>query len=224
MKIRLDWIDTKSARRAVHRWHYSRRMPVFKINTIGLWENNEFIGTIIFGQGATPEIGKSFGMKRTEVCELLRVAISDHATETSKFIAISLRMVKKKNPNLRIVISFADSRQGHIGTIYQASNWFYLGESTTHEFIVGGERIHPKTLHTRYGLGGQSIPWLRSNVDPQAKRITSPPKYKYAFGLDKQARSKLATMANSYPKRTPDRGAIETINGRRCEPDPYAPS
>ena len=55
-ELLVDWCSAEAARYAVEHWHYSRRMPRFKLSKLGVWENNAFVGVVIFGQGATPEI------------------------------------------------------------------------------------------------------------------------------------------------------------------------
>ncbi len=183
------------------RWHYSKRMPVFKTVKIGVWEDGQFVGVVIFACGATPEIAKPFGLGQWDVCELVRVAIGEHETATSRIVAISLRMLKTQSPGLRLVVSFADTKEGHHGGIYQAGGWVYIGSLTHHVYRVKGVEVHPKTLHSRYGVGGQSIPWLRANVDPRASRVATPPKHKYVMPLDPEMRAKIAPLAKPYPKR-----------------------
>lgn len=61
--------------------------------------------------------------------------------------------------------------------------------------------MHPKTLHSKYGKGGQSIPWLRKNVDPNAERVKTGFKHRYLMPFDDELRSKVATLAQRYPKR-----------------------
>jgi len=199
----VDWASPEAARYACQQWHYSRRVPVFKCVRVGVWEgvDQRFIGVVMFGQGATPELGKPYGLGRTEVCELTRVALSAHKTPVSRIVAIALRFLKKHCPGLQLVVSFADMAQGHHGGIYQAGGWIYAGGATTHGYRVNGETIHPKTLHSRYGKGGQSIPWLRANVDPKAERVVAGFKHRYLMPLNKRIRAKIQPLAKPYPKR-----------------------
>ena len=203
-ELKLDWCDVKAARFSVKRWHYSKRMPSFKTVKIGAWENGKFIGVVIFGQGATPEIAKPFGLKKLEVCELVRVALGKHDTPVTRIVSVALKMLKRQSPGIKLVVSFADSAQGHIGGIYQGGNWVYVGSFSHHVYVVHGVETHPKTLHSRYGKGGQSVPWLRKNVDPNAERIGTLPKHKYAYAVDHSFRAKLESMAKPYPKRAPE--------------------
>lgn len=199
--LRLDWCSHEAAKYAVEHWHYSQRMPKSKLVKIGVWEDAVFVGVIIFGCGASPEIGTPYGLTQTQTCELVRVALQKHASATSKIVAIALRMLRKSNPGLRVVVSFADSSQGHHGGIYQAGGWIYTGSAEYHCYVVNGQKYHPRTLGSRYGRGGQSIPWLQNNVDPNAKRIRNGVKHKYVMALDEDMRSRIIKLAKPYPKR-----------------------
>lgn len=127
--LKLDWASHKAALYACKHWHYSKRIPVNKLLKIGVWEKNIFIGVIIFGVGASASLHKQFGLRREEVCELVRVALNVHKTPVSRMMSISLKFLKNNAPNLKIVVSFADPSQGHYGGIYQANNWVYTGMS-----------------------------------------------------------------------------------------------
>lgn len=201
-ELKLDWCSHEAAKYAVEKWHYSRRMPKSKLVKVGAWENNQFVGCVIYGYGATPEIGKPYHLKQTEVCELVRVALNHHTSSTSRILAISLRMLKKQSPELRLVVSFADSAQGHHGGIYQASNWIYTGSENYHVYRVNGELVHPRSLHLKYGVGGQSIAWLQEHVDPNAERVITEKKHKYVMPLDEDMRAQIAPLAKPYPKRS----------------------
>jgi hypothetical protein len=104
-------------------------------------------------------------------------------------------------PGLRLIVSFADTGQGHHGGIYQACGWVYIGAARGRATRVLGINHHPKTLHSRYGYGGQSIPWLRRHVDPFADNVMLPDKLKYALPLDCAMRAQIAPLAKPYPKR-----------------------
>lgn len=118
-----------SAKYAVEHWHYSKCMPAGKLVKYGVWEDDKFIGAVVYGRGANQYVPQSLGLKVTECCELVRVALKAHITPTTKVVAISLKMLRKDNPGIRKVYSYADeTNQGHKGVIYHAGNWQYLGE------------------------------------------------------------------------------------------------
>ena len=215
----------KAAKFAVEHWHYSERMPAGKLVRFGVWESGEFVGVVLFGRGAAIHIGSPYELDQTEVCELVRVAMRGHAVSVSRVVALSLRQLKREQPGLRLVVSFADSGEGHHGGIYQAGNWIYSGDTLASAYRLNGEIVHPKTCHSRWGKGGQSIPWLRENIDPQAERIMNPPKHKYLYPLDKKMRRQIEPLAKPYPKRASGQGDTSaTSRAGRFDSDPDAPS
>lgn len=200
MTVQVAPCNFEAAKHAVMNWHYSKAMPSGKLIKFGVWENKKFIGAIIYGRGATPQIGSPYGLEQIEVCELVRVALTKHQTPVSQLIADTIKQIKQTNPGLRLIVSFADSAQNHHGGIYQAGNWLYLGQSLHHRIILHGKPIHPRSLGAKYGVGGQSIPWLQKHVDPKAHSIKVPGKHRYVFPLDKQMRRKLEKQAQPYPR------------------------
>lgn len=199
-ELKLDWCSHAAAKFACETWHYSKRMYVNKMAKIGVWENGCFVGAIVYGTGCQ-HLGKPYNMTPFQTCELVRVAVTSHAAPISRMLAISLRMLKRANPKLRLVVSFSDMAQGHHGGIYQATNWIYAGSQSYHEYEVNGERVPPRTLHNRYGKGGQSLPWLKANIDVDARRVVTPPKHKYLMPLDAEMRERIQPLAKPYPKR-----------------------
>jgi len=199
--LHLDFCSHDAARHAVMRWHYSRTMPTAKLVRIGVWEEKKFSGAIIYGIGANRHLARPYGLEATEVCELVRVALAPGREHpTSKCVALSLKLLKRQSPGLRLVVSFADLGQGHVGTVYQAGGWLFLGQSDQSHFKVRGRVVHPRTLYDRHGRGGQSLAWLRAHVDPKAERVPMAPKLRYVMPLDKAMRRQLVPQALPYPK------------------------
>lgn len=199
--LRLDFCSHDAATHAVMRWHYSRKMPKAKLVKIGCWEDGRFVGAVVFGLGANRHLARPFGLGDQEACELVRVALAPGRKHpTSQCVAISIKLLRRQSPGLKIIVSYADSGQGHVGTIYQATGWLYLGTSKQSYIRVRGRIEHPRTLYDRYGAHGQSIPWLRKHVDPNAERVPMAPKLKYVYPLDKVLRRELQEVALPYPK------------------------
>ncbi|HJU36321.1 MAG TPA: hypothetical protein VJ716_02755 [Gaiellaceae bacterium] len=101
------------------------------------------MGVVIFSRGASPYLGRKYDLDHTEVCELTRVALREHDAPVSRIVAIALRMLRRKCPGLRLVVSFAGPAQDHHGGIYQAGNWVFTGRSAgVVEYLVGGRWRH----------------------------------------------------------------------------------
>jgi hypothetical protein len=187
--------DNKAATFAVMNWHYSRSMPVGKAVKFGVWEDSRFIGTVIYGRGANPSLGKPFGLDQTEVCELVRVALTTHDHPVSQIVGHSLRQLQQvAGSGLRLVISFADPMQGHRGGIYQAGNWVYSGLCAPKtEFIAGG-RMLKRRAYTGENYGSPRLP-----LPPGATRVKVPGKHRYLYPLDRAMRRQIAPLAQPYP-------------------------
>ena len=131
----------------------------------------------------------------------IMIYVKKHESPISRIMSIAIKFLKQSNPKLRLIVSFADSEQNHHVGIYQATNWIYTDSNPTHAYELNGQRFHPKSLHSKYGIGGQSIPWLRANIDPNACRIKNGVKHKYVMPLDAEMRARIAPLAKPYPKR-----------------------
>lgn len=200
----VDYCSYPAAKYAVEHWHYSGCMPTGKTVKCGVWEDGQYVGCVIFSRGATGNLGKSYGLMQTEICELTRVALQEHRAPVSQIVTYAIKLLRQSSPGIRLLVSYADPAQDHYGGIYQAMNWVYVGTKQTHVFRVCGELVHPKTLHSRYGYGGQSMAFLKS-IDPLAERVTEGMlKHKYLYPMDRAMRRQIMPLAQPYPKPASD--------------------
>ena len=217
--LHVDFCSFEAAKHSVVRWHYSRAMPAGKLVRLGVWESKRFVGVILFGTGANRHLASPFGLKMTEACELVRVALAPGREHpTSKALSLSLRMLHRQSPDLKVIVSYADTKEGHLGVIYQATNWIFLGASSQSYLKVCGKVEHPRSLYDRYGRNGQSVPWLRKHIDPRAERVPMPDKLKYAYAFAAPMRKKLQAIAEPYPK-SDSRGRSDTGDTSGAQPE-----
>lgn len=197
--LHIDWATNEAVKYACEKWHYSKCVPKSKVVKFGVWEFGKFIGVVLFGSGASPTIGRPYNLTQLEICELTRIALAKHHTPVSRIMAIAIKKLKAHAKGLRLIVSFADSTEGHYGGIYQATNWIYAGGSETHEYVIKGEKYHSIVVWRKFG--SESIPWLRANVDPKVKRISAGFKHRYLMPLDNEMRQKIQHLKKPYPKR-----------------------
>ncbi len=178
------------------RWHYSKRMPAGKNFAYGVWENDKFIGSVIYGGGSGGStIGTMYGLKvRYEMAELTRVALGNHKTPVTQIIAITLKMLKKSNPKLRLITSYADARQGHLGIIYQAGGWIFTGGRKTSAIVIRGKKFHTRSVGQRF-----SSEYVKKVLDPNANKVHST-LFHYLMPLDKKMRKGIIKLSKEYPK------------------------
>ena len=202
VELVIDWCGFEAVKYACTNWHYSKAVPAGQLVKVGAWENGAFIGCVLFSHGANNHIGMPYGMTQHEAVELTRIAMNTHITPVTQIMAKAIRMLKQQCPGLKLIVSYADTDQNHLGAIYQAGNWIYTGVSTKNDlgaFIVHGKKMHPKTVHSKGWK--QTIKWLREHVDPNAEVFISSGKHKYLYPLDKKTRASVLALSKPYPKR-----------------------
>lgn len=180
----------QAAKYAVEKWHYSKGMPAFKNVSYGVWENDIFVGAIVFSRGANKNMHKPYSIQMNECCELTRVALYKHIAPVSQVVSITIKQLKLCNPGLRLIVSYADPAQGHVGKIYQAMNWLYEGTvSCTPKYLLNGKWVHARSANEVCG----------SVLGLESYRV--PDKHKYLYPLDRAMRKQIAPLAKPYPKR-----------------------
>lgn len=191
----------KAVKYAVMNWHYSKTVPQSGV-AFSVFEGGAFCGVICFSNGSI-NIQSPFNLKRGNVLELARVALNGKQSLTSKAVGLALRLVRKKTPMADIVVSYADSYEGHIGTIYQATNWTFLGSNKTVAKWINpktGGTVHDRCVNPKGFIiqFGKKTKCLRPD---QLIKIDSGVKHKYAYPLTKRGKEILKGMAKPYPKK-----------------------
>ena len=131
-----DWLLNK---------HYAKRIPSISY-AFGLYDsNNDLQGVCTFGKPASPFLcdGVCGKDKSCFVYELNRLVINDNCPKNTASYFISKAI--NKLPGGLILVSYADTVMGHIGKVYQASNWLYTGatkERTDIGFDDGSHSRH----------------------------------------------------------------------------------
>ena len=108
--------------------HYARRMPCVQF-AFGLFIDNELVGVVTYGQPASPSLCKGVAgiENKKHVLELNRLVIKPDCKGdnlASQLVGKSLKQL----PPYTFVVSYADcGGWGHVGYIYQATNFLYTG-------------------------------------------------------------------------------------------------
>ena len=104
--------------------HYAKRMPPLQI-AYGLYSDKDLLGICSYGIPPSHTLlkgvcGEDF---KKDVIELNRLVLkNNNKNEASFLVGNSLKKLGNK-----IVVSYADSTQGHVGIVYQATNFLYTG-------------------------------------------------------------------------------------------------
>lgn len=168
--------------------HYAKRLPQIKW-AYGLFKNGVLCGVVTFGRPASPYVCSGVCGKNYSKCvwELNRLIMSEPHGKNDTSILVSRAL--KQLPGGSVVISYADKGIGHVGYIYQATNWIYTGETkqrTDGAMTNGQHARHNKT----------------ANVDLSQRQLRTA-KYRYVtFCGDKKTRQKLLSELR-WPKIAP---------------------
>ena len=222
--LRIDWATHAAAKYAVETWHYSRVLPVPPLVKVGAWENEKFIGVVIFSRGATPSLMNPFGLSQTEGCELTRVALTKHNAPVSRVVKLAIQFLKRNSPELRLIVSFADPSEGHHGGIYQAGNWIYNGQSAPSVEYIGpdGKRWHARMVKKQGWTTVQGK--RRKTLTPdQCTPVKKPGKHRYIMPLDADMKARIMPLAKPYPKRVKQAITGDQSAERQGSTDPHAP-
>jgi hypothetical protein len=167
-----------------------------------------------FSAGSNVNAASEFQLARHELAYLARGACVHWAPQgaNSKLIAWTCRLLARET-GAKLVIAYADTDAGEIGTIYQACNWAYvgLGEATL-DWIAPSGRLYKKkysdTLAKKHG--GTMRLWIGRLEQAGWQRFYSNPKHRYVSILgnaDRALRDRIARLCQPYPKRATSIGA-----------------
>lgn len=95
---------------------------------------DKLIGCAIYGfpVGAKAPTSVCEGLSKDNILELTRLFVHDGYGSNIESNALSktFQWIKDNDKNIKVLISYADNGQGHVGGIYQATNWRYEGVSS----------------------------------------------------------------------------------------------
>lgn len=168
-----------------------------------LLHGDRIVGGIVFANPMSEQVRKFVAGDGNErsVTELHRLFTDDDCGKNieSWFIARALKLLKKKKPKYRFVVSYTDESEGHEGTIYRATNALYTGKAQERKFYRDddGNLRSPRQAGENVTLSD-----ARDNGWTVEKRKT---KHRYVFPLPDNYESRsdvvedLACDTMSYP-------------------------
>jgi hypothetical protein len=190
LKYQVKPIESNQCKEWLLNKHYAKRLCNIRYS-FGLYNTdlNILVGIVTFGNLASPApcVGVCGPKYKNEVIELNRLCINDDECKNaaSFLVGNALRMINGP----KIIISYADTSQNHVGYVYQATNWIYTG--------LSAKRTDPdhnaKNVHNRNSF----IKGLPQKERPRKHR------YIYFIGDKKQIterKNALKYPIEKYPK------------------------
>ena len=132
--------------------HYSALLPRLTKYYCGYFVNDDLKGVITFGWGTRPKhtIQKLFPMLDTkDYYEIGKMCMDESMKRNSEtqMMSAAVSWLKKKEPDLKYVFTWADGLVGKPGYVYQAFNFLYGGYIWTDTYVTEkGEKVHPRTI------------------------------------------------------------------------------
>lgn len=152
-------VESEYAKRFISKYHYSKSCSNIVL-AVGEWLGMELKNCIIFNYCAGRNMANEvWGGNNNNTIELSRMVSLEPKPKNLESFSIkrALDFLKRKMPNIKVVISYADNTMGHKGYCYQATNFVYYGQSrTTKEFYLDGKRTHERTLFNTYKTASSS--------------------------------------------------------------------
>lgn len=157
--------------------------------------NDNLIGVLIYGYPVGRKVvnGLSKKLETNQVLELTRLWIADgHGKNIESWsLGQSFKWLKENDKNIKVLVSYADPSAGHLGKIYQATNWMYVESYQAGNSLVSTDKIIWKHPRTMFATMGSSAPQTIANEINQtlyAKRV--PKKIKYVYFLSETKKEK----------------------------------
>lgn len=184
--------------------HYAKRWPSISY-AFGLIDDDKLVGVVTYGTppSSTLRRGVAGDENSSRILELNRLCLLNNKKNESSFlISKSLKML----PKGMIVISFADTSQGHVGTVYQASNFTYHGLSAkrTDWAVKGRENLHGQTIADEFRGVKNRAQAMRDKYGDDFYLKPRPRKHRYIYITGKKERKilypQIKYKIEHYPK------------------------
>jgi len=233
-RVSIRKISKKIAKKLIVENHYSHAWTACRY-ALGIFyetdnehtffdeKEEKLIGVLIYGcpigRLAAQSISKE--LKQDEVLELTRLWIEDGYGKNveSHSISQSIKWLKENAKDIKVLMSYADPTVGHLGGIYQATNWIYQGDGMrlvdaySLKLEEDSEWMHSRTVFGRWG--SNNLEHLKRKIGHTfwIKEELRKHRYIYLLCSKKDKKKLLRTLKYkplSYPKIN-DISKIETI-------------
>lgn len=196
-------IDKKIAQEIHIKEHYlHRKAPCSYAYGLFEKETDRIVGVVLYGVPASRSLQKGICGEdyANQVGELTRLWVEDGTPKNVESFLIGNTI---KLQGFKILVSFAECRQGHVGYVYQATNWLYTGLSAKRTDVVIDGKVcgHPRHITDKYGGQKQA----REILGDRFQLVPRPRKHRYIyFNCNKKEKkilmSKLRYKILPYPK------------------------
>lgn len=186
-------ISNSTAQGIVIEHHYLHRRAPCSV-AFGLFKGDELKGVVIYGTPSSAPLRSGIAGKEyaKDVAELTRLWLADDVPKNGESFLIGATV---KKAGKKIVVSYADTSQNHLGVVYQASNFLYTGLSAKRtNWTVKGVNAHCQTLADKYDANS-----IREKFGDSFTLEPRPRKHRYVWLNGSKAEKKRIRAALRYP-------------------------
>jgi hypothetical protein len=164
----------------------------------GAYRGSVLVGVVTYGTPVSSSLRKGVcGDEWSDkVLELNRLCCENSRNVASILVGRSLRLLPKPS----VVVSYADTEQGHVGYIYQATNFIYTGLSAkrTDWKIKGREHLHGATIADESRGQKNRAQWMREKYGEDFYLGDRPRKHRYVYMCGNKRQREAMTLALKY--------------------------
>jgi hypothetical protein len=200
-------IAPQVARVIFERHHYLHSMPGGTVLCFGVFVKENLYGALSLGVGPKNAHMMVDGANPTDCLTLTRLWLDDilPRNSESRVIGLVIRALRL-HTKIKFLISYADPAEGHLGTIYQATNWLYTGISDAQPKLDLGDGIPRHLRSVGSAFGTHSGKYFREH-GLDVKFIPRTGKHRYIYFIDQSWRNRLRVPILPYPKRSDESGS-----------------
>lgn len=171
--------------------HYAHRFPSVSF-AYGLFYKGILVGIVTYGTPVSSTLRRGIAGDEhiKDVLELNRLCLKNNLkNEASFLVSKSLKLLPKN----KIIISFADCSQGHVGYVYQACNFTYHGLSAkrTDWALYSKPNLHGHTIGDEFRGKPNRVKLMKEKYGDDFYLKPRPRKHRYIYlvGSKKWCRS-----------------------------------
>jgi hypothetical protein len=149
--LKVSDVSVKDAKEFLYEFHYAQYGRSGK-KSYAARLGNKIVAVAKFSTVVRKEVATCMNMNHASVLERFCINPAFQKKNVASHVLSRVaKMLHKDMPEIRCVVSFADTAQGHVGTIYKACGWKELGFTTKSYEYVGksGNVLNKKTLYGR---------------------------------------------------------------------------
>jgi len=177
--------------------HYAKRMCPISF-AFGVYRGSQLIGVVTYGTpvSSSLRIGVCGETWMDNVIELNRLCCENEKNVASILVGRSLKMLPKPS----VVVSYADTEQGHVGYVYQATNFVYTGLSAkrTDWKLKGMEHLHGATVADMSRGQENRAQWMRDKFGDDFFLQDRARKHRYVYFVGSQGQKKAMLSGLNY--------------------------